>query len=126
MQSGDKDLEQLIAIAQQKPEEGETELSEVERFVIAHGIKEGEEKVLSFRAWYLYYNWSPAPITIKMFNKGMCKLFKRQQCNRSSYRFFLLNPEPFEGIPKTYTNIRDRMRDERKERTRLNKIKASI
>jgi hypothetical protein len=118
-------VEELIAIAKQSPKEGEKELSDVERFVIANNITEGPEQVLTFRAWYKYQNWSPAPLTLKMFNKEMCKIFTRHQSS-GNRRFFLLNSEPFEGIPKAYENIRDLIAEEKAERTRVNKIKASI
>lgn len=111
----DIELEELLKLAEGSPNPEEKELNEVERWVIAAGIKEGSEKVSNSLLYYTYCEWAEKPIVKYQFSQQFKKLFKQ---HLDGERFYLLDPAPFDLSRDTYFKIRRNMRDARKRRAR--------
>lgn len=116
----DEEIKKLTEIATSGAPEDDTQLHEVDRFIISCGIKEGEAQVFSNVVWLAYCEWAEKPMNRALFYRAFCKRFTRlrkKSWDRSPY--YLLNPEPFDlsmdAKFKIYKRLRT-LRERRKKR----------
>lgn len=116
----DEELEKLIALA--KSGEGTAEpVSDVEEFVLAKGIKEGDTKIIPYQVWMEYVKWARKPVGRRIFFRQFRKLFKPHRWGTK--RFYKLDPSAFDMSKDAYWKMRAAIREERAGRKKYGRGK---
>lgn len=117
MSDKELDVDELIDIANSSDEPVDFgEMTEALRFVEEFGIKEGDTRIPTFII-YKTYKDSLTPARRRniqhktMFMRDFAKLFKPKRT--TNYRYYLLDPEPFDLSDEYYWETRKDVRRER-------------
>lgn len=118
----DKELELLLNIVTSDNTEVKPQ-NEAELFVAALGIKAGNTKIINPQIWYVYNKWTDKPIIRDTFFKQFKKLFKFGR--NESYRYFYLDPTPFDLSKEEYFRVKAFLRQEKKKRAYKKKVQET-
>ena len=99
-------IEQLIELAKQPPTEQEVyedKLSEVKRFALEKGIKEGNANVPSYQLYFFFVDWHKEKyphrkkiIDVRQFGKEMTKYFGHLRVKTQAAFCYKIDPTPFD------------------------------
>lgn len=76
--SNKEDVDKLIELALQEPKKDELALNDVDRWLIASGIKAGNHAIPPKKLYALYKLWAPKPIKYLTFCKQLRKHFQKK------------------------------------------------
>lgn len=116
------DIERLIEIATSKDAPEGEELSEIDRFILAMGIKEGNAKVHCPFLYKAYEKWAGRKRLSRMVFYTEFKKRFQQRC-WNGYRFYFLDPAPFDLSEDARLEIVEERRKRRSGQKRKNKKK---
>lgn len=119
----DEEIQKLLELVSGKPKtvEEARPLNEIERFVMACGIKAGTSRVLNMIIYDLYKTWAKKPMGRKKFGEMFVKLFRQRRV--AGVRFYELDRTPFNLTQEHYFKVRNEFRQKYKKRYKVQRQK---
>jgi hypothetical protein len=89
----DEELEALLKLAESPAQPGDKiePMDSVNHWILALGIKPGNDKVRAHTLWYCYQKWAKEPVTANYFYKCIKKLIGSQYRQSDKYHYYRLD-----------------------------------